>query len=431
MIYSGLEILWLFFVYSFLGWMLETVAAAIKHNRFVNRGLVNAPFCILYGFAAVFISIFCQELDGIWLYIASVIVATLFEWIAGHLIEKIYHERWWDYSDMKWNIDGYISVSMSTVWGLLAFLSLKWGNSILLKPLHVIPDIAGIIIVWVLFILLVLDVAATLVIFSGRSSKIERWERVDNWLTNITAKLGQKIYTGIDRRIHTAYPETKKLNVPEEKPNIFAYGCSFYKIVWLFVIGAFLGDITETIFCRITGGVWMSRSSVVWGPFSIVWGLAIAFATILLYKYREKSDRVLFVIGTFLGGTYEYVCSVFTEIVFGKVFWDYSHIPFNLGGRINLLYCFFWGIAAVVWMKILYPRISAWIEKIPVKQGKIISWILVVFMSINVTVSGLALIRSTERQHEIPAEAGWQKIMDEQFDDERMEKIYPNMKNTY
>ena len=106
-------------------------------------------------------------------------------------------------------------------------------------------------------------------------------------------------------------------------------------------------------------------------------------------------------------------------------------MPLNLGGRINLLYCFFWGIAAVVWMKILYPRISAWIEKIPVKQGKIISWILVVFMSINVTVSGLALIRSTERQHEIPAEAGWQKIMDKQFDDERMEKIYPNMKNTY
>ena len=45
----------------------------------------------------------------------------------------------------------------------------------------------------------------------------------------------------------------------------------------------------------------------------------------------------------FLGGAYEYLCSVFTELVFGKVFWDYSWMPFNLGGRINLLYCFFWG----------------------------------------------------------------------------------------
>lgn len=52
--------------------------------------------------------------------------------------------------------------------------------------------------------------------------------------------------------------------------------------------------------------------------------------------------------GTFIGGAYEYICSVFTEIVFGKIFWDYRGLPFNLGDRINLLYCFFWGIATVV-----------------------------------------------------------------------------------
>ena len=65
-----------------------------------------------------------------------------------------------------------------------------------------------------------------------------------------------------------------------------------------------------------------------------------------------------------------------TEIMFGKVFWDYSKIPFNLGGRINLLYCFFWGIAAVVWIKGVYPVMSAWIEKIPIRFGKIATWLL-------------------------------------------------------
>lgn len=82
-----------------------------------------------------------------------------------------------------------------------------------------------------------------------------------------------------------------------------------------------------------------------------------------------------------LGGAYEYLCSVFTEIVFGKVFWDYSEIPFNLGGRINLLYCFFWGIAAVVWIKKLYPHLSDWIEKIPKKVGIVLTWLLVAFMA--------------------------------------------------
>ena len=102
----------------------------------------------------------------------------------------------------------------------------------------------------------------------------------------------------------------------------------------------------------------MSRSSVVYGPFSIVWGLGCAMFTALLYKYKEKSDRYIFMLGTVLGGAYEYACSIFTELVFGTVFWDYSKLPFNLGGRINLLFCFFWGIAAVVWLKIIYPKLS-------------------------------------------------------------------------
>ena len=110
----------------------------------------------------------------------------------------------------------------------------------------------------------------------------------------------------------------------------------------------------------------------------------------MLYKYKDRSDGFLFLIGTGLGGAYEYLCSVFTEIVFGKVFWDYSDIPFNLGGRINLLYCFFWGIAAVVWFKLIYTRLSKVIEKIPVKFGKITTWILVVFMIANVLMSCFA-----------------------------------------
>ena len=82
-------------------------------------------------------------------------------------------------------------------------------------------------------------------------------------------------------------------------------------------MGAFIGDIVETIFCRVTMGVWMSRSSVVWGPFSIVWGLGIALATAMLYRYKDRSESFLFITGTLLGGAFEYLCSVFTEVVFG------------------------------------------------------------------------------------------------------------------
>lgn len=424
--YLWSELLWLFLVYSFLGWIMETVTAAIKHKHFANKGLINSPFCIIYGITACVMTVFFQELRGLWLFGAATVVATVIEWIAGHVIEGFFHERWWDYSKRKWNLDGYICVSMSLLWGLLTTVAVQWGNGLLLKLFHLMPELAGDIVVWTLAVLLALDVVATIIILQGRSKNLERWESIDAWLDSISSRMGRFIYSHVNRRIEKAYPEASHKEAEEKRKDIFAYGCSFYKIFLLFMIGAFLGDLTETIFCRITAGVWMSRSSVVWGTFSIVWGLAIAAATLFLYNYKDRSDKFIFLIGALLGGAYEYICSVFTEIVFGQVFWDYSKMPFNLGGRINLLYCIFWGFAAVVWIKMLYPKLSAWIEKIPVKLGKVITWLLVIFMSCNIVVSCMALSRVGERQAGIEPKYRWQEVIDQRFDDERMHRIYPN-----
>ena len=82
--------------------------------------------------------------------------------------------------------------------------------------------------------------------------------------------------------------------------------------------------MVETLFCRVTAGVWMSRSSLVWGPFSVVWGLALVLAAILLRGGEQKSESRIFWFGVILGGAYEYVCSAVTELLFGTVFWDYS-----------------------------------------------------------------------------------------------------------
>ena len=123
--YTGYELLWLFFIYSFMGWLLETFTAAVRQKRFVNRGLVNSPICVIYGFSAVLITVFCSELHGFWLFVGSAIMSTVIEWTAGHLIELMYHEKWWDYSNMKWNLDGYICFPVSLFWGLLCFVMMN------------------------------------------------------------------------------------------------------------------------------------------------------------------------------------------------------------------------------------------------------------------------------------------------------------------
>ena len=429
MTYSGTQLLWLFLCYSFLGWVLETATAAVRKKRFVNRGMVNGPFCVIYGIAAALITATTGELHGFWLFLDCVILATVIEWVAGHLIERWYRERWWNYENIRWNLDGYISLPTSLFWGALGVLVARFGNRLLLSLFGMLPSLLGRLTVFILTGLIAVDIIATAAVLSGQSRREEQWKATDRWLTSISRRLGDKIYGWVNRRIEKAYVVTRTEKKREAKAEgVFAAGCGFYKLVMLFIVGAFLGDITETIFCRITAGYWMSRSSVVWGPFSIVWGLAIAAATALLYRYRNRSDGFLFFAGTFLGGAYEYLCSVFTEIVFGTVFWDYSKIPFNLGGRINLLYCFFWGIAAVIWLKILYPFISGWIEKIPMCIGKILTWVLLIFMIVNMAVSALALARMDARASGIPAENVLEEWLDSSYIDDVMNRIYPNAK---
>lgn len=89
--YTGYELLWLFFIYSFGGWVLETISATLKQRKFANRGLVNGPFCVLYGLTAIAMTVGLQELRGIWLFIFATVYATVAEWVSGHLIEK--HSR--------------------------------------------------------------------------------------------------------------------------------------------------------------------------------------------------------------------------------------------------------------------------------------------------------------------------------------------------
>lgn len=423
------HLIWLFFCYSLLGWVLETALAALRQRRYVDRSVLFGPWCVIYGVTGLLITAGLRELEGslFFLFLGSAVYATVVEWVGGHLLERASHTRWWDYSKRRWNLDGYICLSASLLWGAMGVVAVKWVGPLLTGLYGLIPGLAARVVIWVLLAILAVDCLGTALTLAGVVHRLPRIEAVGSRLAALSLRMGHWILARTEGRIQRTYPQaTFRPAAPREKPAVFAQGCSFYKIVLLFFIGALLGDLTETIFCRVTAGVWMSRSSVVWGPFSIVWGLAMAIATLLLYKYKDRSASFLFWAGTLLGGGYEYLCSVFTELVFGAVFWDYSAIPFNLGGRINLLYCFFWGFAAVAWFRVVYPRFSAWIEKLPMGPGKALTWVLLVFMLCNVTVSSMALSRYSARAAGVPAQAAWEIYIDRHYDDQRMSRIYPN-----
>ena len=420
------RLVWLFFCYSFLGWLLETAVAAVRERRYVDRSLLFGPVCVVYGAAGVVISIALCDLTDNWvfLFLGSVIYATVAEWLAGHWLLKLTGVRWWDYSDRKWDLDGHICLSSSLLWGLLGAVAVKWLIPMLGWVGDAVPPTLAHILLWILLGIFALDCLATSLTLAGTLHRMPRVEELSSRLGAVSVRMGTWVLRKTENRIQKAHPKVD-FQKKQGKSAVFAAGCGFYKLFWLFLIGAFLGDVIETVFCRLTAGVWMSRSSVVWGPFSIVWGLAMALASLLLHRYRDRSDSFLFLAGTFLGGAYEYLCSVFTELVFGVVFWDYSHIPVNRAGRVNLLYCFFWGIAAVVWVRGCYPKLSGLIERIPKRWGRPLTWLLAVFFICNVAVSALALARLETRTQGLPPQNAVEEYLDEHYGDERLNRIYP------
>ena len=426
------QLTYLFFAYSFLGWLGEVLTNAVRKRRYQDCGVLNGPLCILYGIGGLIISFALGDLQQSWFFLLGLgaVYATVLEWVAGHILERVSHTRWWDYSDRKFNLDGYICLGASVLWGLLSVFMVKWGNPLLLFLFDLIPGGVRAAVLWAGIVVFAIDAVGTFLTMLGLRYRWPPAEAVENRLANLTLRAGLWILGRVERRMTKAHPAVTFEREKKARATVFAAGCSPYKIVLLFIIGAFLGDVVETIFCRITAGYWMSRSSLVWGPFSIVWGLAIALVTLLLYRYKDKSASWLFVTGTLLGGAYEYLCSVFTEVVFGAVFWDYSAIPFNLGGRINLLYCFFWGFAAVAWFKVFYPPLSRMIERIPRTFGKVLTWCLCLFMVADMAVSSMALVRYNQRVECIPPRNEVAVYLDEHYDDARMQAVYPKAVHT-
>ena len=274
----------IYLVYSFLGWVAETVVATIKGRAFVNRGVASGPFCFVYGTAAVLMAVGFTGLRStpVALFLGCAANATVVEWVTAKLLERMHRRRWWDYSDKKFNLDGYVCLQYSVLWGLLGMASVLWGNVLLLRLCALLPGWLLHIGVWAAMTLAVLDQLGAALAVNRYAASHPRLEQLNLELEKHSDKLRQRLIAHVEKRIQRAYPAIVQPEPTVQKEKALSFG----DLVWLFVIGAFLGDVVETLFCRVTAGVWMSRSSLVWGPFSVVWGLALVMAAVLLGLQR-------------------------------------------------------------------------------------------------------------------------------------------------
>ena len=222
-------------------------------------------------------------------------------------------------------------------------------------------------------------------------------------------------------------PSKAKHEAKDGKAQPFAQNYGFYKLFWIFLIGCFLGVVVETIWCIVTRGHFESRKGLIYGPFNLVYGFGALAMSLGLRSAKDNRDSWVFLGGYLIGSVYENICSWLQEQMFGTVSWQYDHLPFNIHGRINLLYSIFWGILALAWVKAIEPATSRLIARIPNQIAKPLTWVLAVFMVLNTIVSGAAVARMAERREGIEAHSTVEKFLDERYPDERLEKIYPNM----
>lgn len=134
-----------FIVYSFMGWCMETCLVSFNSKEFVNRGFMNGPFCPIYGTGASAIYLFLTPLQDhpVLVFFWGMLLATVIEYGTSFVMEKLFHARWWDYSEKKYNLQGRVCLSISLCWGILSLIMLHVFQPVVLRLVDQIPASAG------------------------------------------------------------------------------------------------------------------------------------------------------------------------------------------------------------------------------------------------------------------------------------------------
>ena len=532
---SGLsfyDIVIYFVLFAIAGYICEVIFAAIVLGKFVNRGFLNGPWCPIYGFGVVIVAICLKPLSKslLVLFIGSVLLTSVLEYFTGFILEKVFDQKWWDYSDDKFNLGGYICLKFSLLWGVACTAVVKIVLPAVDTVIRVVPRVVGLTLTGVIVALMLIDLSATVITIMGIKKKIrlidstvaklkagtedmggfisketlvvkDKYEELAKTAEEKKAELAEKKdalaksvaekreanaerreefaksveekYAAFlksvgekrgERRLMNAFPSLREKRVdrslgklreqlrlisekseeraaerqkrveeqyeekiPEGAEKPFGCGLCFTKLFWLFMIGNVAGFLMETFWAFFIQRRVELRVGLVWGPFIPVYGFGAVIMTLLLYRFYKKRDLVTFAAAAVVGAAFEYFCSLFQELAFGTVLWEYSGTTANIGGRTNLMYALIWGVLGLLWVKDFYPRISKLIEKIPKKIGSPLTVILCVFMIADMFVSGTAVIRRGQRMKGIPANGGYEMWLDKHFDDKYLDFVYPNM----
>ena len=201
MVYTWVQMGWIVLVYSFLGWCCEVAFAALKTGKFVNRGFLNGPVCPIYGFGVLSVVLVLEPVKDnlLLLFFGSMVFTSLLEFLAGFAMERIFHDKWWDYSNNPFNIKGYICLEFSIMWGIACVLVVDIIHPIIMKLVNAVPHTLGLWIMGALYVILAADAVLTLVELLKLPKRFKAMEELEAAITAVSDAMGENIYVSVER----------------------------------------------------------------------------------------------------------------------------------------------------------------------------------------------------------------------------------------
>lgn len=227
--FSLYQILAFFLIYSCLGWCLEVIYAAVSTGQLVNRGFLNGPVCPIYGFGMIIVLFTLSPLADnlLLLYLGGVILPSVLELVGGWALYKLYHTRWWDYSDFPFNIGGYICLEFSLLWGVGTVVVMKAVHPVIAGFVAMVPQMVGFVLMCILYACYAADVVVTAFAASDLARELDALEKVADSMHAVSDAMTELLGTtamDVDQKMDESRLQLKlaaaeaRDNAPKLKP---------------------------------------------------------------------------------------------------------------------------------------------------------------------------------------------------------------------
>jgi len=196
--YSLYQLFLMFCFWSFIGWCIEVIDMTYETGEYQNRGFLNMPICPIEGLGVIMVTVLFKPISNtiVPLFFACTVLCTAFELFVGWGMEKLFHARWWDYSNMKFNYKGFICLRNSIFFGAGCVVVIRYIQPMVEKAINSIPLKAGITIVIVMSVLIAVDTAVSLMAVKKLNEKFRRIDEISKLMLSGSVKVGMKLASG-------------------------------------------------------------------------------------------------------------------------------------------------------------------------------------------------------------------------------------------